>query len=155
MNIKSSVYLFYFINKRFIPAVLLPCVISFYKPVMNQFLRIQSGLNRFFKGVISADVKPLLFETDGCPEFPMAGIDSPKTAGIVAPVFSLFQPLHAGAVNPMQLVFDILLDFCFQAAAAPVIPMDQTIFRYIQLISAVAAAMPENRALLISFLCRV
>ena len=73
MNIKSSVYLFYFINKRFIPAVLLPCVISFYKPVMNQFLRIQSGLNRFFKGVISADVKPLLLKPMDARNFPWQG----------------------------------------------------------------------------------
>lgn len=127
-------------------------MISLYKAVMDQGLRFQPCLHRFFKGVISSDMETLFFEANAGAEFSMAGIDTPEAAGIVAAVFPLFQPLYTGAVDPVQLIFDILLNFGFQTAAAPIIPVDQAILRYVQLIPAVTAAVPEDSAFPVPFI---
>lgn len=152
MDFKPSVHFFYFINERPVTSLLLPRIIGLYKAVMDQPLRFKPCLHRFFKGVIGADMKTLLFEADGGAEFPMAGIDSTEAAGIVAAVFPLFQPFQAGSVQPVQLVFDILLDFGFQAASALIVPVDQPILRYVHLVPAVTAAMPEDGAFRVSCL---
>lgn len=72
-------------------------------------------------------MKTLFFETNGNAKLSMKGIHSPETTGIVASVFPLFQPFHAGSIKPAQLFIDILLEFGFQASTAPVIPVVQAI----------------------------
>ena len=128
---------------------LLPAVVGADESGMELIFRLQPGRNSFFKGGIGAQVVPFALETDaGSPCSPVVQADPAKAAGVVAAVFAFFQPFHTGAVHHVQPGGHASLDLPFQAAAAAVVPVNESVFADFDLLAAVAPAVPVDRPLL-------
>ena len=131
--------------------LLLPLIVGLQKSSVNLFLRLQPGFHRFLVILIGSQVKPFSLKTDIDPVASVLQLEySPETAGVVSAVLPVFQDFHTGAVDPVELVDDLLLILPLEAATALVISPHKAVLRHLNLLSAVTDTPPVDGALPVS-----
>lgn len=136
--------------------LLLPPVVGLQKSPVDLFLRPKPDSHRLLIVLVSPQIEPLPLEADADPVAPVLQLKyTPETAGIVSAVLPALQDLHAGAINTVKLVDDLLLVLPLKTAAALIIPPHKSLLGHQSLPAAVTDTPPVNGSLPVSSLRRL